>query len=466
MKKLLIMALLSIGLLLVTGCPGLVTNGGPPEYSVSNPSMLPDGSGGVIVAYQVNWGNSSSTYLQRVGIDGAFLWDESGLELSTTQWGFLGSGDIECASLVNDNKGNFIAVYPSMDGLKARKLTMDGDSIWSNGEISVFADMTFIGDFKAGSDNSGGVIVVRSSQDSIELQRIDGDGDLIWNTAISAEIHKFDISVDASGSTFVIWKDNPGYSTGDIFIQMVDTDGTIAWPASGLRLTDDENPGFVPGSFDHRLIPDGNGGVICTWPETIHSEEGSHIIGQKLYAQRISREGEMLWESGGVLVTDREWLEGLYIIESDPGYIPVVWGDVHRIYGQKLDLFGNISWPEGGLEIMRIDEIMYYSATGDGAGGAVLVWNYTDKKNRYVGAQRMNSNGSDLWGDDGIKVSTAPPYWAEHSVPARISSDGTGGFIISWASGKKIKDRTSSYIQRVSAEGELLWGEDGIKLGP
>jgi len=40
------------------------------------------------------------------------------------------------------------------------------------------------------------------------------------------------------------------------------------------------------------------------------------------------------------------------------------------------------------------------------------------------------------------------------------------GFFISWAAGEKIKDRTSSHLQRVSAEGELLWGEDGIKLGP
>jgi hypothetical protein len=86
-------------------------------------------------------------------------------------------------------------------------------------------------------------------------------------------------------------------------------------------------------------------------------------------------------------------------------------------------------------------------------------------KNRYIGAQRMKSDGSSLWGDEGIKVSRTPPYWAEYSVPARISLDGTGGFVISWASGNIIKDRTSSYIQRVSSEGELLWGEEGIKLG-
>ncbi|MFC1946379.1 hypothetical protein ACFLXY_00510 [Chloroflexota bacterium] len=464
-RMLLITGLMVIMLPLITGCPGLAIDGRPPEYSVCNPSMLPDGSGGVIVAYQVNRGNSGSIYLQRLGADGNFLWDESGIELSTTQWGFL-SGNIECVSLVSDDKGNFIAVYPSIDGLKVRKLTMEGDSIWPNDEVRVFTGITSLGDFKAAGDSSGGVVIARSTQDSIELQRIDGDGDLLWNTNIPVEVDRFDIVVDAIGNTFVIWKDNPSYSEGDIFVQMVDTDGTIAWLTGGVQLTDEENPGFRRGSFDHRIISDGNGGVLCTWSEVIHSEDGRHITGQRLYAQRISRKGEILWESGGVLITGTEWLEEPCIIESDPGSILVVWEDIHRIYKQKLDLFGNMTWPGDSLEIMRIDEIMYYSVTSDGSGGAVLVWNYTDRKKRYVGAQHMNTDGSNLWGDGGIKVSTVSPYWAEYSVPARILPDGTGGFVISWASGKNIKDSTSSYIQRVSAEGELLWGEDGIKLGP
>ncbi|MBN2075099.1 MAG: hypothetical protein JW762_06065 [Dehalococcoidales bacterium] len=201
--------------------------------------------------------------------------------------------------------------------------------------------------------------------------------------------------------------------------------------------------------------------------EVIHREDSDHIIGQRLYVQRISREGEMLWEPGGVLLIGKEQpFEEPCIIESDPDSILVVWEDFHRIYRQKLDLFGNITWSKDGLEIMRIDEIMYYSAVSDGVSGPVLVWNYTYKKNRYIGAQRMKSDGSSPWGDEGIKVSRTPLYWAEYSIPAGISLDGAGGFVVSWASVKIIKDRTSSYIQRVSAEGELLWGEDGINLGP
>jgi hypothetical protein len=465
MKSLLIVVLLSVSLLFITGCPGIAIGpGSPPEYSVCNPNMLPDGSGGVIVAYQVNRENSEATYLQRLGAGGDFLWGENGQELSATQWGFLGKSNTECISLISDGKGNVIAVYPSMGGLKVRKLDMAGNSVWSNAE---FMDKTSVEDFKAISDKSGGVVIARSTQDGIELQRIDGNGSMLWNTNIPGGVDRFDIEVDTGGSTFIIWKDNPSYSEGDIFVQMVNADGTIAWPTGGLRLTDDENPGYAGGSFDHRLISDGDSGIVCIWSEGILTEDGRSIIGHRLYAQRISKEGEMLWEPDGVLIINWERpLEEPYIIGSDPGSVLVLWEDIHRIYGQKIDLSGNRTWTEGGLQITHIDAIMYYSATGDGIGGAVLAWNYTEQKDRYVGAQRLNSDGSNLWGDDGIKISTAPPYWAGFSIAARILPDGTGGFVISWASGDNIKDRTSSYIQRISAEGELLWGEDGLKLGP
>ena len=109
---------------------------------------------------------------------------------------------------------------------------------------------------------------------------------------------------------------------------------------------------------------------------------------------------------------------------------------------------------------------MYYCAADDGAGGAAVVWIYAEDGDKYLRAQRVDADGTKLWGDSGIKVSSISPYWAGYSTPARISPDGNGGFFTTWAAGEHIKDKTSSYIQRLSGEGELLWGEDGIRLTP
>jgi hypothetical protein len=43
---------------------------------------FPDGSGGIVVAYQINQGNGRATYLQRLDADGQALWGEAGIRLN------------------------------------------------------------------------------------------------------------------------------------------------------------------------------------------------------------------------------------------------------------------------------------------------------------------------------------------------------------------------------------------------
>jgi hypothetical protein len=464
MKKL-IPVLILISLLLVAGCPSI--NGRPPEFSVSNPNIVPDGLGGLIVAYQVNEGNTGFTYLQRLGVNGDTLWGEKGVELNSDSWGFLGSSEVECVPLVSGGKGNFVTVYTSKDGLWIQKLDMEGNPIWPASKIRVSDTIPPPGYFRAVSDNSNGAIIVWSAgQNSIELQRIDGEGGLLWNTIISVEVDRFDIAGDASSNTFVMWKDNPAYSEGNIFVQKVDANGRVAWSTGGLELTKEQNPGYVGGSFDHRIICDGDGGALCIWVQANLSKDGREITGFALHVQRINSEGEMLWEPGGVLITEMMRAQEPRIIGSNPDYALVFWEDMHIVYTQKIDILGNSFWPGTGLEIAQASNIVYYSVADDGAGGAVVVWNCSESGHKYLLAQHLDSEGAKLWGDNGIKVSTVSPYWAGYSIPARISSDGTGDFVIAWASGNNIKDKTSSYIQRISTEGKLLWGENGIELSP
>jgi hypothetical protein len=43
--------------------------------------MIPDGFGGIIVAYQINKGNDLTTYLQRLDAEGEALWGKPGIVL-------------------------------------------------------------------------------------------------------------------------------------------------------------------------------------------------------------------------------------------------------------------------------------------------------------------------------------------------------------------------------------------------
>ncbi len=462
MRKILpILLLLLIGVPFLAGCPGAI-DGRPPEYSVANPSLLtlPNNSS-IFVSYQVNRGNSGETYLQRLELNGeARFWGTNGLELSTSQWGFYGS-DRECAALIPDNAGNLIAVYPLDDGLKAQKLNTKGDSIWPEGEVPVSGEKVLPNRFKAVSDRAGGALIISvSEEDRLTLRRIDTHGDLLWTTSLSEEADRFDIAVDTNGTDFVIWKDRPPYSEGDFFVQVVNANGAIVGENGGLRLTDENNPGSFTNNFENRIVADGSGGAVVIWAEAIFTEDRGGITGHRLFAQRIDGQGEPVWQDGGRLVTGSDRIQNPQIVESEPGTFLILWSDIRRIYGQKIDASGTIAWTGEGRELALSGSVLYFTVAGDDDGGAVLAWN-----DERLCAQRIDSNGSKLWGDEGIDVSSAPPYWGEYSVPARVSPDGRGNFIIAWASGSTIKAKTTSWVQKISAQGEPLWGKDGVRLG-
>ncbi len=101
------------------------------------------------------------------------------------------------------------------------------------------------------------------------------------------------------------------------------------------------------------------------------------------------------------------------------------------------------------------------AATGDGMGGAIIVW--VDDRNHWstgydIYAQHMDSTGRALWAANGIPVCTAAGIQSSIS----IISDGNGGAIAAW------RDRRSGsnqiYAQRLSADGTMQWAENGVAV--
>lgn len=430
----------------LTGSPPPESGSPPPEFAVSNPNVIPDGSGGFIIAYQVNKGHDRTTYVQRLGAEGNALWGKKGMALYSDPGGWI---DREVnAQLVGDGKEGTIIVWPD-DGLWAQKLDSEGHSLWQAGNIPIDSGLSF----KMVSDNSGGAITGWVVGDNnLYLQRIDGEGNFLWNkdSPISG-VERFDIASDGEGSAFVVWEDKEY----NVFAQKLDSSGRLSWSSGGLLLS------VVyygrPVYAKHGIISDGAGGTIVVW----QNEEPN------VFAQRISAEGEMLWEEGGVLVGSSAWAP--QIVSDGSGGALVFWEDFNSIYVQRINSTGRALWPESGIQVGQAKgryDILYYHLTGDGSGGAAAVWNSTENGNAVLRTQRIDSSGRKLWGDNGILVSTVPPYYSSSFTPALISQDDYGGFIISWAAGENVHESSSSYVQRIDSEGKLLWGEKGIRLNP
>jgi hypothetical protein len=95
--------------------------------------------------------------------------------------------------------------------------------------------------------------------------------------------------------------------------------------------------------------------------------------------------------------------------------------------------------------------------TSDGSGGAIITWE--DKRSSNIllessdiYAQRVNASGDTQWIANGVGICTAVNY-QQHP---KIISDGSGGAIITWEDYRGIY--SDIYAQRVNASGIFQWG--------
>ena len=269
---------------------------------------------------------------------------------------------------------------------------------------------------------------------------------------MSLDLGLSDICSDNSGGVIAV-RD----LGGNLSAHRVDSGGNILWQTGGVQV-------FVGPAEEAQAVGDGAGGAIITYMREIPCEDHIGLCDSDIYAQRIDAEGNVLWGPDGVTVC----VEPLY--QFSPGIVDdgaggaIVFFVTHfligdyaspAIHAQRIDADGHKLWPED----VQVWEGAYLSVISDGSGGGISVW-YGDNESE-ARAQRLDAAGRKLWGPDG----TALTFRDLHS-PLEVP-DGCGGVFISWSAVKFTGDEVSQvsyYVQRVDAEGNLPWGDDGILL--
>jgi len=103
------------------------------------------------------------------------------------------------------------------------------------------------------------------------------------------------------------------------------------------------------------------------------------------------------------------------------------------------------------------------SAT-DGQGGTFFAWrDYRNEPTMFGGdiyVQKISSDGELLWGNDGIPVSTA----INGQFRPEIINDGAGNVIIVWADNKGGFYNYDLYAQKLDENSNKLWGSNGVHV--
>src|SRR3989304_7077001 len=207
---------------------------------------------------------------------------------------------------------------------------------------------------------------------------------LLENTAICTtpgQQSSLQIVSDGAGGAIIAWEDTRNVHF-DIYAQRIDAHGNVLWIKDGIPVCAVDNAQNSP-----CIATDGAGGAVIIWQDfrTNYAD---------LCAQRINKNGELLWAKDAVLVCGTSGSQSAPVVVNDGvGGVIVVWQDFRRtyadIYAQRVDGSGKTAWERSGIALCNAPGHESFPViTGNGAEGAIVAWVDTRNGNNDVFAQQ------------------------------------------------------------------------------
>lgn len=276
------------------------------------------------------------------------------------------------------------------------------------------------------------------------------------------------IMVDKDGNAIVVVHDLRNSPSEEQLlsytIYKVSPEGEMLWGNEGLSI--DGGISYET-SAAMKVIQLEDGSYVFAWMRT-----NGNLFAIEM--QRVSNDGEFLWNAEDVrLIDNTSTYMYPYLINSGDNQFILVYakGSNQDLYARKIDFDGTSVWPEdtriyrGGFGSIPLWTILNVQPSGD--GGVILSWNddryYTNTESAYLSYVKPNGELGFTAGEEAQKLGYAG--WRSFNVKARYDSK-TNSFIALWRETDANQNWYRMVAQRVSLQGELLWGEEGLELSP
>ena len=307
-------------------------------------------------------------------------------------------------------------------------------------------------------------------------QKLDASGGILWteNGIPIVEGYGTDITFECqtdvrainggSSNTIFSWTDasGAGIQGNKVRINKIDGSGSKLWGDGGVLLQDGDS------GSNEQLCSDGEDGVFTSW-----SYGGFRLWYPRIKAAHFSSSGTLLTNYGSISA-DEGGGDGSQVSSSEFAYSGVGetligWEDDRDgpFYGwrslrvQKLGT-GKMWLPAEGIRVSLPNNVLSQIASdckivSDGAGGVICFWKDERNGNGDIFSQRVDSSGTIMWTTGGIPVCTADG--GQSSIQA--VSDRQGGAIAIW---RDSRSGSQIYAQRIDADGNALWTENGVRI--
>jgi hypothetical protein len=241
-----------------------------------------------------------SLSIYKVSKNGKYLWDNNGVSIDKEPHGFISQSN----SIALED-GSVIVSWVQEDNntpsrTKIARISSTGQVLWQK-ELSPQGNTATLVN---GGNNE--FIIVYMAGTTICAQKLDFDGEIVWGHTVvydkgglpSAPMHANLKVLPVERGAFVSWYADPdGNNVEDAYCSYINRDGNLVFAngTSGTKL------GYSANNlrqFSPRGVYDAaNKFVYYVWREDNYNQTWTRMVGQK-----ISLEGEQVWDAGGIEV--------------------------------------------------------------------------------------------------------------------------------------------------------------------
>lgn len=269
---------------------------------------------------------------------------------------------------------------------------------------------------------------------------------------------------DNSGGAIFAWEDGRDTinSTTKIYVQKVNSDGTMAWATDGVNV-----PGAQAFAINPKLLADGNGGAYLIFEtadlSTLVDIQMTHIAADGTVAADWNLGGSGTYRVVDVTATPNAENQ-LAVALSNDGDILIT----YIIDNVGQDILANKMNPDGTFDAafpnpadVSVNSFLDENnpkVISDGAGGMIVVYNYHDPlTGTDIHAQKLDATGTAQWGPNGNTVVNTlggeenPQIVGDNDSPEN-------GVIVVWEHNGDI------YAQKIRHDGVNVWGNSAVEV--
>jgi len=372
-------------------------------------TAIADGKNGVLIFWQDLRNDTGDIYGQRLDESGKLRWGAAGVEV------IRANGKQAEPKAITDGAGGALVICHDFksgnEDITVQRIDYNGKILFEPAGRSVASGShTAVGGNQILSDvaatTNGGFVAVWSDNSAglprVAAQRFDGQATPLWpapvfvtttrSTQISPVVYFSANANTAAGNTFVIWSDNRNRHF-DLFAQKIDASGLPQWSLLGVTVCKASNDQLNP-----QMISDGDDGFFVAWED---QRSGKADV----YAQALNAAGQTRWQSDGValVAAGQEQSQPRLIADGSGGLIGV-WTDERNsgsnIAAQRLDKNGQALWETNGIFITNASgtkqRTAILSQPGDflGPNGFFVAWEDSRRGNQDIFLQALKGDGA------------------------------------------------------------------------